>query len=1079
MNLLKNFKSILIISISISIFLNANIALAADENIKFDNLSTEDGLSQSCVSDIFQDSYGYIWIGTEDGLNRYDGHKFKIYKYKQGINSIKSNIIAAIDDDKEGNILVGTSKGFDVINKGTEEIKNYTYNSQKAKESLSHYNIWDILVDYKNRIWIATENGLNLYDKHKNTFTKIEYKRNKNSNDFITTLDEDEFGDIWIGSKVGLFKYNYDKKEYSEYYFDKNNKNTISENYISKVCADKKGYVWVGTKNSGLNKINLKNNNITRFKHEQNNKNALPSDSITTLLKDSRDCIWIGTNKGLVKHFSNDKFKTYKKSVRDDHSLSNNDITALLEDKSGVIWVGTKSGINKFNSKCSFKHYKRCNEDESIENFNKFSDKMMQGIYEDDEGILWLGTNNGGINRFDRRNNTVKIYKNSKNNNSLSNNQVWMVTGKKENVWIATSNGLNKFDKGTKRFKAYFHNDNNQNSLICNEVKSLLIDKEGILWIGTREGLCTLDQNGDFKNYNFLFAKAGIIDKFITSIYEDRDGIIWFGCAINGGVIKYNRKTRELKNYKHNDEDKNSISFNSIKCINEDLLGNIWIATNYGINKLNKNNEKFTTYTENNGLANNFVYGILVDKIGNIWASTNDGISTINVNTNKIMSFNIADGLQSSEFNAYSFFKNKDGEMFFGGINGINSFYPEDLKINKYMTRVILENFYVFNNRVDLCKNINLNYNQNNFSIEYFFPDYRDNKKIKYSYKLEGVDADWNYVEDRNFANYTNVKPGNYKFKVKALNSNGIWSNETELEIKIKNPFCKTPIAYSIYFIVIVLVITFAFNRVSLLGELVKQRTEELEKKYKENNQLYKRLMENEKYKNNYFVNLSHELRTPLNVLLSSIQLITTLNKENKFIEKDKLAHYMDIMTGNSKRLLKLINNIIDTSKIESGSYRIDIKEVDIIYLVEETALSMKDFVENNNLEFIIDPEIEEKIIECDSSEIERCIVNLIANAVKFTNKGGKIEIIIKDKVNKIEIIVKDTGIGIDDKFKKAIFDRFGQAYNSISEEHGGSGLGLTVVNQLVKLHNGEIKLKSEVGIGSEFIIVLPVRQPK
>ena len=317
---------------------------------------------------------------------------------------------------------------------------------------------------------------------------------------------------------------------------------------------------------------------------------------------------------------------------------------------------------------------------------------------------------------------------------------------------------------------------------------------------------------------------------------------------------------------------------------------------------------------------------------------------------------------------------------------------------------------------------------------------------------------------------------GIYKFEVVARNSSGDWSKATTVTFKVGMKPWKTPLAYVIYTLIVFLVVYIIWNRVKILDSLVEQRTHELNSKLKENKELYDKLIKNEKYKNNYFVNLSHELRTPLNVIISTQQLITKLNEDDKNIPKEKLSYYMSTLRRNSDRLLKLINNIIDTSKIESGSYKLIIEKHDIVYLVEEIVLSMKDFIEANGIELIIDPDVEEKIIECDGSEIEKCIVNLVGNAVKFTPRGGKIEVRIIDLNNKVKISVKDSGIGIEKKYHDAIFDRFGQAYNDVSEEHGGSGLGLTVTKQLVTLHNGRIFVKSEPGHGSEFIIILPVK---
>ena len=508
-----------------------------------------------------------------------------------------------------------------------------------------------------------------------------------------------------------------------------------------------------------------------------------------------------------------------------------------------------------------------------------------------------------------------------------------------------------------------------------------------------------------------------------------------------------------------------------------DSENNIWIGTQYGLNKLDKERKNFARYTEEDGLANNFIYGVLVDEDDNVWMSTNSGISKYDVSDEKFINYDVTDGLQGNEFNGFSYHKNDSGEMFFGGVNGLTYFNPLDLKEQSYLPKVQIDSIYSNENEYINFKNINLSYKNSNIQFNFFLPDYRNVVKIQYAYKLAGLDEDWITAENRNYASYTNLDSGTYTFMVKARNKSGDWSDPETVTFTVKQKPWKTPFAYITYGVILFLIIYLIWNRVKILDSLVDQRTYELNNKLKENKELYDKLITIEKYKNNYFVNLSHELRTPLNVIISIEQLLSKLSKDKKEVPKEKLECYMSTLRRNSDRLLNLINNIIDTSKIESGSYKLIIKEHDIVYLVEEIVLSMKDYIEANGIELIIDPDVEEKIIECDKNEIEKCVINLVGNAIKFTEEGGKIEVKIADLGESVRISIIDTGIGIDKAYHESIFDRFGQAYNNISEEYGGSGLGLTLTKQLVTLHKGSILVKSKVGVGSEFIIILPVKQ--
>lgn len=1073
----KLYKVIFMIIVSIIFIINMSVNNAFaitndDKNINFKRITVEDGLSQTSVEYLFQDSKGYMWIGTIDGLNRYNGSRFEVFRYsKDKPNSISGNYISAIAEDDEGNIWVGTSRGLNRINTHTSEIT--TYLPEVNGCNLSNYNITEILIDSKGDIYIATEDGLNLYNEEDDNFIRLYNsgdKKNSLSSQFVYSIVEDNYGNYWIGTDNGLNKIENNSQKIIKYYSDGGD-NSINDNFIFKLYADNLDNLWIGTYNGGLNKLDLKTNKIEKFENDPNDDTSIAGNFIRYILRDSRNELWIATNNGLSRlNEEENKFINYKSKIYDPQSIVSNNVLSLFEDKSGAIWVGTYDGISLFNPQNSFKNYKN-----DPFNTNSLSENMMAGIYEDDEGLLWVGTVNEGLNLIDRKSGNITKFKSSDDEDSLSNNHIRDIVGIQNEIWIATEFGLNKYDKLTKKFTRYY-NEDNENSLLYNDVRTLYIDNEGILWIGTRDGLCTFDRKDTFKSYEDIFIKNGITENVFSDIIQDKDGVIWIASALDGGLIRLNKNTNEIKSYRNNEEDRYSISFNALKTIAIDSKNNIWIGSQFGLNKFDRSTEKFHRYTEDSGLSNNFIYGILIDNEDNPWMSTNYGISKFDIKNDKFVDYNVTDGLQSNEFNGYSYFKSKSGEMFFGGINGLTYFYPNQLEEKKFSPNVVIDSIYSGEKEILDISNIKIGYKNSNIQFNFFMPDYRNVSKIQYAYKLDGLDENWIFSDDRNYVSYTNLESGVYKFQVVARNSSGDWSKVTTVSFKVGMKPWQTPLAYVIYALIVSLVLYIIWNRVKILDSLVEQRTHELNSKLKENKELYDKLIKNEKYKNNYFVNLSHELRTPLNVIISTQQLITKLNEEDKDIPKEKILYYMSTLRRNSDRLLKLINNIIDTSKIESGSYKLIIEKHDIVYLVEEIVLSMKDFIEANGIELVIDPDVEEKIIECDGSEIEKCIVNLVGNAVKFTPRGGKIEVRIVDLNNKVKISVKDSGIGIEKKYHDAIFDRFGQAYNDVSEEHGGSGLGLTVTKQLVTLHNGRIFVKSEPGHGSEFVIILPVK---
>lgn len=1070
------FIAFLIIAVFLSINIYVSKVYAVENDLKFNRITIEDGLSQGTVEAIFQDSKGYMYFGSAEGLNRYDGHGFKVYRYNiNDNNSISSNYVDAIIEDQEGFLWVGTSNGLNKMDTNNGTFTRYL-NDSNSPNSISHSNVWAIIQDKKGYIWIGTEKGLNKYDKNTNTFKRYFYDdkdENSLSHDFVTSLCEDSEGNIWVGTKNGLNELDPETNKFKRYLNSKDDPDSLSDNYVLKVFEDVQGTIWVGTQKSGLNKFVKSTGKFRSYVNDINNLSSLPSNTVRAIYQDKYGDLWVGTNKGLSKLISTkEEFINFKNKYYDTYSIVHDTVMSLFQDKTGMLWVGTNSGISKFYPRPDFRHYKS----NPVEP-NSLSENMVSGIYEDSEGILWVGTFSKGLNKINRKSGEINsCFSDSQKENSLSSDAIRSITeDKSNNLWIATNRGLDMLQKSTGNFVRYFNDSKNENSLVNNEVKHVYVDSRGILWIGTRQGLDSLDlESKTFTHYNDLLTQNNIGDFYISYIYEDKKGIFWIGTGINGGLIKYNREKNIMKVYKNDPDNINSISSNSIKSIAEDNKGNLWLATDYGLNKFDPVKETFTRYTEDSGLSNNYVYGVLIDELDNPWVSSNMGISKFEAASNEFINFNVTDGLQGNEFNSYSFFKSSSGEMFFGGLNGLNSFYPLRVSIDDSKSKVTLEQFKVYDKAVPFKDKISLKYNESYFSFEFFLPDYKSTSRNQYAYMLKGIDKDWVYASKRNYASYTHIPGGKYTFMVKGRNSNGKWSEPTTIEITVKRAPWNTDLAYLIYSLVVILVVYLVWNYVKILENLVRQRTLELNNKLEENEELYNKLIKYERIKNNYFVNLSHELRTPLNVILSTVQLVSKLNNDNVPIGREKLKNYIDIVKRNSNSLLKVINNLIDTSKIDSGQYKLNIEKTDIVFLVEEVALSLKEYIEDNGLELIVDTDTEEKIIECDPVEIERCVVNLISNAVKFTPRGGSIWVNIYDNSDYIQISVKDNGIGIAEENQVKIFDRFSQIDNSINSTKTGSGIGLTLVKSLVEMHGGSIALRSKLNDGSEFIITLP-----
>ncbi len=1056
-------KKINIILILVCIFSCLKISTSyanIRESFNFKNITIEDGLSQSTVETIYQDSKGYIWIGTNDGLDRYNGYEFKHYKHdKYDKNSIANNYIVDIIEDKNGYIWVSTIGGLSRINPDKDEIKNYY--SKEDRGNLSNSNLWQLLCTKDNRLIASTIDGLNVYDKNKDKFTRILYKEGELPSQYIYSLEEDINGHIWVGTDNGLVELDKDLNIVKSYH------DTIGDSDVYNVYDDSKGNIWVCTLDNGLFKINLDDKRVENYKNN-NSKISIPSNNVRDIISDSEGKLWIATDKGLCTFdYEREEFITYNKKSYQSNSLIDDEIFCLLKDSSGLIWIGTYSGISRFNPNSNFTHFKL----DPYED-NSISGNVIHGIYEDDDKTLWIGTNESGVNII----NGESIKHLNKENSNIVSDLIEDITGFKNYIFIGTNEGLSVLVKNDKTAKNYtITNYTTKDGLPSNKIRSLFIDSKGYLWIGTKKGLAILDiNNNKIIDVTYILDEMGVSDKFIRAVYEDSKGNYYIGCFLEGGLIKINPNTKEYKIYKNIENDDSSISNNSIRYINEDLYGNILVGTSHGINILNLSTDKFNHYTEKDGLINNTIYGILVDKNNGIWMSTNAGISKLSTEDATFKNFTITDGLQSNEFNGRACFKSKDGNMYFGGINGFNVFNSQDIELSTFEPKVIFDNFEINGTNKKDISNIKFKSNENNIKINFFTNDYKNTKTTQYYYKLEGLENEWNMTNSNSLV-FVNLGSGDYTLKIKTITQHGVMSDESSVHFTINPPIWRSNYAICIYLILIIISILRYMHKVNTLDRLVNERTNKLRKEMEKNEQLFKKVLSLEQNKNNYFVNLSHELRTPLNVLSSINQLIKEFTKKDNFITPEKLSYYMGIMDRNCSRLLSLINNLIDHTKIENNSYIINKKDEDIVYLVEETVLDMKDYIEEKGLELIFDTDVEEKVIRCDKVDIERCIINLVGNAVKFTPEGGLIEVLLQDLDDKVKIIVKDNGIGISEENQKIIFDRFNQVVDESSEQKGGSGLGLTITKQLITLHNGEIYVESEVGVGSEFIIILPV----
>ncbi len=1018
----------------IFILWSLGLQLVYADAIKFKHLTIDDGLSDNFVIPVLQDRQGFLWVGSKNGLNKYDGAEFTVYSHDHdNNNTISNNYIWSLFEDRAGILWVGTWGGglnrFDPVN---QKFIRYQHDKNNSN-SLSNDSIWNIYEDKAGILWIGTdEGGLNKFDPKTETFTHYRHDpKNPNSisSDSVTRIYQDKTGIFWISTYGGgLNKFDPKTEKFVHY--------NLTDNSLWCLYWDSEDKLWLGTEN-GLDQFDPQTEQIVHY---------LSEDTVLSIYEDSSGRLWVGTYNGLnLFDKANKKFIRFQENDADTNSLSDNTIWNINEDKTKTLWVTTNNGLNKYDPG----DYRFALYQHNPKTLNSLSDKQVSTIYQDEKAILWLGTEGGGLNKFDRKTNKFVHYKYDKNNpNSLSNNSVMSLRHHKGVLWIGTGGGgLNKFNPVTEKFVNY----NKSKGLNNDSILSIDLDSQGNVWIGMDGGgVDKFDPVTEtFKHYN-----QHLISNWVTDVMVDSNDNVWVGTET--GLTKINPKNDTFINY-------SGLSNGFINTSYEDSNGTIWVGTNDGLNKLNSTTDNVTVYRTKHGLASNNVIEIIEDNQGNLWLSTNKGISKFNPETEKFRNYNRYDGLQNNLFLNDAAYKSKTGEIFLGGVNGFNAFYPDKLVDNSYIPPVVLTDFEVFNRPISMGKQIRLSYDQSVFTIKFAALNYRASEKNQYAYMMEGFDKTWNYVDSkRRFATYTNLDAGKYTFKVKASNNDGLWNQTgTSIKVIITPPWWQTWWAYLIYTILIV---------GSLIALFIAQQ-----KKLRKAREINERLQEADKLKDEFLANTSHELRTPLNGIIGiADSLIDGVTGDLS----DKTKANLQLIVTSGKRLSNLINDILDFSKLKHQQLELQKKsiglreQVDVVLTISQSMLAKKPIKLINKIDLDLPP------VLADENRLQQILYNLVGNAIKFTEKGS-VEISALRQNSHIKISISDTGIGIAANKQDRIFQSFEQADGGIARKYAGTGLGLAVTKQLIELHGGKIWCESTPGIGSTFIFTLAIAKQK
>ena len=828
-----------IINLLLLLFLTIsyNILHAQQQELKFTNITIEDGLSHSKVNCIYQDSQGFLWFGTNEGLNKYDGYSFTVYQPDPNDpHSISANLIRCILEDNKGNFWIGTEAGG--LNRYDRNFKKFTHFTADSSSEivLSGNNINSIVEDSQGTLWLGTDQGLDRLDleqKKVSNYCPYPAAGSLQSANEVIVLYEDRFGMLWIGTQGGgLCSFNRDKQKFSHFRHDKSDPHSIGDDEIHSIIEDSQGNLLIGTTNGGLNRFDRR---TERFEHFYPGRDNPESTTIRAILDDSRGNLWVGNRSGLYNFDRNSRQFTYfAHDPNNPYSLVQNSVWTIFKDAKGDLWFGTRGGLSYLNtSNLPFIHYRA-----DANNRRCLNKQAVYAILEDRNSNIWFGTEHGGLNHLNRKTGLFTYFMYDIDNpNSLSvNNIKSLLEDRNGNLWIGTYNGgLNVFDRKNNRFLHYRHNDQEPTSLANDNVMALVEDKNGTIWIGTDGG--GLDRF-DRKTQHF----SHVLEKWqqhgfssIHCLMLDRHDQLWMG-ANQSQIGCLNTITSEFTPYPLNHNMNNVDVMHAF----EDREGNLWFGTvGAGLYLFNQAENSFKVFTKKDGLPSNIVYGILEDDTGNLWLSTTNGLCQFNPTTSKVKNYYKENGLQSDQFTYNACLKTRDGEMFFGGINGVTAFYPGQIQENLYIPPVVITDFKILNRPVAIggenpvltrdisqTKSLHLSYKHTVFSFEFVALNYAISEQNQYAYKMEGFENDWNYVGTRRFATYTNLDPGTYTFRVKATNNDGIWNEAgTAIEITITPPFWKT-LWFKFILIVVGLLIIFHFiNYLRQKRNLLKARS--------------------------------------------------------------------------------------------------------------------------------------------------------------------------------------------------------------------------------------------------------------
>ncbi|HEV2479030.1 MAG TPA: two-component regulator propeller domain-containing protein [Puia sp.] len=1053
--------------------------LSQVKDYPFAKLSNQDGLSNNHLNVIFKDRQGFVWFGTNSGVNRYDGYTFKVFRHDDSDStSLMDALVQGIFQGPEDKLYITTAGGgVNIYDPVTGAFVPHRAAYLQTRNILPNGLVSIIHNKDDHYYFVYADSGLYRYDPGRGAVRLPSVIHGPGgANIPITDAAVDRAGDIWLSYYNGILQRFDVGRQTISLRTAINQRAAEQGNYGYKLYTDRDDRLWLYAQDnlSGLWEYDLHSGTLRHFGRDSG-AIKLSSNNISDIIQDNKGQLWVATDKGGL-----DIVDLAKETVRnlrhsdEDRSLVENTLTTLYIDDLGTVWVGTlKNGVCYYQQNMlRFPLYKRePGEPESLpyDDVNCFA--------EDEKENIWIGTDGGGLIYFDRRTNSFKQYRhNTGDPNSLGSDAVVsLLMDHRGILWIGTyQGGLDRYDG--RGFIHYKHSETDPTSLADNRVYSLREDGTDHLWVGTMTGgLDRLDETTGKFYHNTYTMPHSIHSAYVPALAGDSAGNLWIGTAYGISVL-----SRNTGQYVYYTLENNRLSDNIIFALTCDHRGNMWVATRQGLSVMEPGKDTFQSFSTRDGLPSNMIMSVLEDKDHFLWVSTSAGLSRVTISQDgaalkiKCLNFDEYDGLQGREFNVNAAFRTRQGELLFGGPKGFNLFRPESIQLNEHVPPVVLTGLQLYNKEVPLPASVGrdsqmtLSYDENNFTLEFAALSYINARKDQYAYRLEGFDKDWMTTDGRNRrAAYTNIDPGEYFFRVKASNSDGVWNDKgITIRIVVRPPFWKTPLAYILYGLAILALLYIGRMRIIRRARarfaLAEERREAM------------RARELDRMKIKFFTNLSHEFRTPLSLILSPVDKLIRASEEPG---PRQLAMTIE---RNARRLLHLVNQLLDLRKMEVNELKLNMSGGDIAAFIRSTANSFADLAQERGIDFGYHSEIDQLPAQFDRDKLERILFNLLSNAFKFTPPGGSIgvELAVLEKDQQsvlLELKVRDTGIGIPPDLQEKIFESFFQADSPGHLRNQGTGIGLAITREFVEMHGGTIKVDSKPDMGSCFTVLLPV----